>query len=354
MSRLEPLGRRSEKTILAPPRPPDRPRSARLLSSLLLALSLLPGGVRSDEPAAASRDRQSPSSASPSSASPSSASPSVGSPGGEQADPASRGHSSPDPQTLVLGAIQRAVWGPPLACKIRQRTRNEAATLVGVGQLWQAGQGTGRVRLDLHWVVDRQQHRLQQVSDGRLLWTSLQHDQSTELSRIDLSRLREALGGIWRQDVQDHHKTLGLAVGGSAETLRSLHHRYGWSRVQAAKWEGENVWHIFGSARSQPAEPNGRAPVDHEAWQSPSAPSDVRLTLLRGGDRNLCPLEIEWFEASTDPTEPEGRSLQSVGLIEYHDIRSPTTIDPELFGYQVHQEAEAIGDRTLMYLPPGG
>ncbi len=339
MSRPEPLGLREKKTVPAPPNSPGHRRSARLASTLVLTLSLLHGGVRGDESLEAKRGDPSPT---------------PGSVDGENADVANRGSSGPDPQALVLGAIQRAVWGPPLACKIRHRTRNETATLVGVGQLWQAGQGTGRVRLDLQWVVDRQQHRLQQVSDGRLLWTSLQHDETTELNRIDLSRLREALGGIWRQDVQDHRKTLGLAVGGSAETLRSLHHRYGWSRVQAAKWEGENVWHIFGSVRSQPAEPSGLAPVDQEAWQSPSAPSDVRLTLLRGGDRNLCPLEIEWFQASTDPTDAEERNLQSVGLLEYHDIRSPTNIDPELFGYQVHQEAEAIGDRTLKYLPPGG
>ncbi len=188
--------------------------------------------------------------------------------------------ASIDPNQLVLQAVHRAVWGPSFSCRIRQESIASDHRLHAEGQYWQIGQGTGQLKMMLAFKPDNSDATTNwlQVSDGRLLWTSIGGGEPPR--RVYLDRVRQSLGSMVRDPNRHPEAALYMAIGGHAEMLRCLYFRYRWNRIVAGTDEhGRNVWQLFGVLRTEMPRPNSVTKVDNllvVPTPVPEVPTDVR------------------------------------------------------------------------------
>ena len=272
---------------------------------------------------------------------------SSGLPGG----PGSSNPDSLDPEAVVRRAIWQAVWGDPVASRVRQRISMFGKELVGVGSYCHAGKGSSKLKWQMRFAAADAVTNYLQISDGRLLWTSQQVEEKIEVNRVDLDPIRERIGSVRESDLANPLLAMELAVGGQAELLRSLYHRYDWESAVPAKLDQQPVWLLTGEIRQQPPIPSARAPID-QAMQSASQtgllPQRVRLALGRTEQFPFFPHRIEYFKRK----ETEGNTTwELITVIEFFEVSAPISMEPELFQYEVRDTVEAIQDETSKYLP---
>jgi hypothetical protein len=257
--------------------------------------------------------------------------------------------SSIDPNALVLQALGQSVWGPSFTCQIRQRTKLYDNEMVGVGQYWHAGEGTGKLETYVRYAVADSFSNLIQVSDGRLMWTSTRANEP--LRKVHLDRVRQAFPNMGRGSNRPD-VALYLAIGGQPETLRLLYLRYRWYKAYAGTYRKVPVWQLIGTLRTQPPSITTAAPIDGYALRTDppkGIPTDVRLTLGREGEFSSFPFQIEYFVQKPDENNQE--HLVPFSTVEYYDY--VTNIDTsKLFRYEVQKDVDQIEDETALYLPP--
>ncbi len=256
---------------------------------------------------------------------------------------------STDPNTLVLEAVRRAVWGPSLTCRIQQETKAFDQTMTGIGQYSHVGGGNGQVKVVMRYSSGKSQSTFVQLSDGVLLW-SISND-GTPPKRVYLGSIRRAIGSVDRTPESSASTSLYLAIGGQAELLRTLYHRYRWFKIYAAEIEGQPVWCLVGTLRGSIPEPNSQTLVDGRMFNfqpSEAIPSDARITMFRGGPRNLVPIKVEYFKRVLD-SHGQLAQYKPVSTIEYSDIQVGIHIDESEFAFD--DEAANVEDETSEYMP---
>ncbi len=266
-------------------------------------------------------------------------------------DGGAAGGESLDPEAVVRRAIWQAVWGEPIASRVRQKISMFGKELVGVGSYCHAGKGTSKLKWQMRFASAEAVTNYLQISDGRLLWTSQQVDERIEVNRVDLDPIRERIGAVRESDLSNPLLAMELAVGGQAELLRSLYHRYDWESAVPAKLDQQPVWLLTGEIRQQPPIPAARAPID-QAMQSASQtgllPERVRLALGRTEQFPFFLHRIEYFKKK----EADGNTFwDPITVIEFFEVSAPEALEPELFQYEVRDTVEAIQDDTSKYLP---
>lgn len=260
--------------------------------------------------------------------------------------------NSLDPNQLVLRAVQQAVWGPSVHSIVKQRSELGEFQLVGEGEYWAAGQGTGQLKMTMQLMAGELQTNMLQVSDGRLVWTSTSDDEPPR--RVFLDEVRRELGSMARNPTGHPQAALYLAIGGHAEMLRCLYYRYRWFKVWAGKDEkGTNVWQLVGTLRTEAPSIASYSIVDSYFIQQappPELPTDVRLTLDRDGKLPLFPYKVEYFRREPSLDGIPGK-LVLLSSVTHTEIETPITITKELFQYQVREDADRIENETNEYLP---
>jgi hypothetical protein len=78
-----------------------------------------------------------------------------------------------DPNLLVLNAIRQSVWGPPLACKVYQRSLAYDQQVITSGEYKASGLGTGQFRYNARVSSGETTLDRVEVSDGRLMFTQI-------------------------------------------------------------------------------------------------------------------------------------------------------------------------------------
>jgi len=260
--------------------------------------------------------------------------------------------TSLDPNQLVLRAVQQAVWGPSMHCRVKQTSVNGDFQLVGEGEYWTGGLGSGQMKLTMQLAAGELQTNMIQVSDGRLVWTSTDDEEPPR--RVSLDRIRSELGGMARNPTGYPQAALYLAIGGHAEMLRCLYYRYRWFKVWAGKDEnGNNVWQLVGTLRTEAPSIASYTIADSyyiQAEPPAELPTDVRLTLDRDGKLPLFPYNVEYYRREPSLDGIPGK-LVPVSSVTHVVIETPITITKELFQYQVREDADRIEDETNDYLP---
>lgn len=256
-----------------------------------------------------------------------------------------------DPDAIVRRAIWQAVWGDPVNSRVRQRISMYGKELIGVGSYCHAGQGSNKLKWQMRLAAADSVTNYLQISDGRLLWTSQQVGEKIEVNRVDLDPIRERIGPVRESDLANPLLAMELAIGGQAELLRSLYHRYKWETAVPTKLDKQPVWLLTGEIRQQPPIPSARAPVDQTmvgASQTGLLPQRVRLALGRTEQYPFFPHRIEYFKKK----EGEGASTwEQLTVVEFFEVSTPSTLEPDLFQYEVRDTVEAIQDDTSKYLP---
>lgn len=262
--------------------------------------------------------------------------------------------ASIDPNQLVLQAVHRAVWGPSFSCRIRQHSIASTHQLQAEGQYWQTGQGTGQLKMMLALKSDKSTAIVNwlQVSDGRLLWTSIGGGEPPR--RVYLDRVRQSLGSMIRDPSKHPEAALYMAIGGQAEMLRCLYFRYRWNKIVAGTDDhGRDAWQLFGVLRSEMPRPSSVTHVDNFLVMpspAPEVPTEVRLTLGREEKFLLFPYKIDYYLREKSEGGLPGKRVQ-VSTIERDEVVSPISVSPDFFHFQVPDEADQIDDETTDYLP---
>ena len=262
--------------------------------------------------------------------------------------------ASVDPNQLVLQAVQRAVWGPALHCRVRQLSIWGEQQIEVEGQYWQMGQGTGQMKMTLELKSARPAIKSEwtQISDGRLVWTNMGNGEPPR--RVYLDRIRQSLGSMVRDPNGHPEAALYLAIGGQAESLRCLYFRYRWYKIFAGNDEnGREVWQLFGVLRTAMPTPCSVTRVDGTLavpTPSPEVPTDVRLTLGRDEKLSLFPYKIDYYRREKGEDGLQG-PLVLFSTIENDEVVSPVTVPRDFFQFQVPDVADQIDDETNEYMP---
>jgi hypothetical protein len=261
-----------------------------------------------------------------------------------------------DPNNLLLDAVKRAVWGPPLSCEVKQQTNMFGQQQIGIGHYRHSGGGEGQLEFGMRFATGRSQLYYEQLSDGRLLWSWANDGQPPR--RVYLDRVRQSLGTLPRNPQESPVTSLYLAIGGQAGLLRSLYHRYRWYRIFAGHNGDQPCWEIIGTLRQRVPELTAIAPFDLRPVSEPVhelVPTDARIKLGRyvqgepGGEFNLVPLQVEYFRPELDE-KGKFKTWLRVSKIEYTDIHIDGHFDVSNFTFQDHA-ANPI-DETAEYLMP--
>jgi len=257
-----------------------------------------------------------------------------------------------DPNLLVLAAVRQAVWGPALACKVQQSTKAYEQQTILVGDFKSAGLGTGQFRYSVRVAVGETSFDLLQVSDGELMWTECGSETSPR--RVNLRQVRESIAYAMKYSDSRPEVNLILAIGGQADLLRALYHRYNWYKAVGGKLSGVDVWQLVGRLRTEPPKIVGNTPLDEENGRlgEPGAnlPTEVRLTLSRSASLPYFPYMVEYFQRAKD-SRGQASGVILVSRIEFTEPKTNVSFTAQDFQYRVSDSIDKIEDETQRYLP---
>ena len=257
-----------------------------------------------------------------------------------------------DPNLLVLNAIRQAVWGPPLACKVYQRSLAYEQQVITSGEYKASGLGTGQFRFSAtvssgETTIDRIE-----VSDGRLMFTQLGQDESPR--RVNLDQVRQLVGNAIHQAGERPEVNFYLAVGGQPELLRNLYHRYFWYKAVTRQIHGVDVWQLVGRLRTDPPKIAGNTPLDSQnmAPVPPESmyPTEVQLTLGRSASAPYFPFMVEYFRR-TKRTDGQPDSIERLSVLEHTELSTTVNLMDKDFVFKIPDSVDKIEDDTELYKP---
>ena len=257
-----------------------------------------------------------------------------------------------DPNQLVLNAIHYAVWNAqPFACKVHQKSLAYDQLVIVSGEYKASGAGTGQFRYTARVSSGETTLDTIQVSDGRLMHTQIGVDEPP--TRVIIDQVRQSLGNAIHYADERPEVSMYLAIGGHAELLRNLYHRYIWYAAKAGTIDGVDVWQLVGRLRNEPPKFAGNAPVDQGNIAAIPAgsnvPSEVRLTLGRSAVLPYFPYCVEYF---TRVPGEDGKTLvaKAVSKLVYSEPTA-TAVSEKDFVYRVPENVVKIDTATALYLP---
>ena len=263
--------------------------------------------------------------------------------------------ATPSPQetaTILLHrALRQSVWGPSVTCKIRLRQTLLDKQLVSIGTYAHAGQGSGQLKMHMRLAADERINTLIQVSDGRVLYTTLHIGGVSNRSRVDLYRIREYLGPITTASLEDPVIAMYLAVGGQAELLRKLVQQYKWTHVQTGRLGDVDVWWLSGELATEPPAIRALSEIDQSLFvpnNSGLKPTKVRIALGKGEPFPLWLYQVEHAREESLAGIKSGTRLSM--LMEFTEPKIVKELPPETF--QSLASNDTIVEETRRYLPP--
>ncbi|MDA9777725.1 hypothetical protein N9D38_04740 [Rubripirellula sp.] len=254
---------------------------------------------------------------------------------------------NPQAVTLLKRVLQQLVHGPAFHCKVRETVWTNDREVIGVGTYEQAGQGTGRYHLQVTMHDGSGQHRLKQISDGRLAWTRTEIASGITLKRVDVGRLEEWVGKSETNSLIAPRYTVGAWV----ELLTTIYRDYNLDLVSATL-DGKPVWVIKGEISSR-RRVEIMSQGDRTTWPM-LLPTRVHVAIASGMGNSveiakLFPLRFEFWSDPLQTTLVEGRDAADpdpaetnsrlITLIELYSIQPIIAPPVERFRFE-NQEAE--------------
>lgn len=278
-------------------------------------------------------------------------SPSVGSTGGssDAITPVTT-----DPNQLVLAAVRQAVWGPSIYCRVQQTTNVYGQRALLIGELKSEALSNSpmrRLRYTARVAVGETAFDMLQVSDGRMMWTK--SSPNSPPKRIILDQVLQSIPSSMQYPDTRPEVHLLLAVGGQAELLRGLYHRYNWYKAVSGKIGGADVWQLVGRLRTEPTRIAGNAPIDNMnsdiGSPSPNLPTEARLTLSRSTKLPYFPFIVEYFQRAAKSSTSKS-PFELMSRIEFKDPSTEIQFSEKDFD-RFNETVEEIKDETQDYLP---
>ena len=102
--------------------------------------------------------------------------------------------------------------------------------------------GSGKLKLTVKLAVGEEVRTTQQISDGRMLWTSL--DGEDRFRTVNVESVRQSVEKFGRKALERPDVALYLSVGGQSEVLRTLYLRYRWKSIWTGRMDDKSVMAI--------------------------------------------------------------------------------------------------------------
>lgn len=261
--------------------------------------------------------------------------------------------SSEDGQTLISRAAAQLAATPALEAKLRQQVQLFGQELSGSGTYLQKQSPQGLLlRLELKLQIGSQLSSLQEVCDGRFLWIRRDLPDGASLGRVDMERIRAALGDRSQSPLADV-TTNCLALGGLPRLVAALAENFQFSTPQAVRSEKSAMWVVDGRwkpERLADLQPDLKEqilagkPFDPRRL-SAQLPAEVRAVL---GQKDLVPRRIEYRRPPADSAVDEKTALQPIAVLEIVEFQMRDNLDDRLFVYQPGNQE--VADYTELYL----
>ena len=249
-------------------------------------------------------------------------------------------------------AIRQSVWGPPLSCKVYQRSLAYDQQVITSGEYKASGLGTGQFRYNVRVSSGETTIDRVEVSDGRLMFTQMGLDESPR--RVNLDQVRQWVGSAVHQAGDRPEINFYLAVGGQPELLRNLYHRYFWYKAVTRQINGVDVWQLVGRLRTDPPKLSGNASIDIQNFQpiprGTSHPTEVQLTLGRSAAAPYFPYMVEYFRRTKNEKD-QTDSIERLSVLEHTELSTTVTLSDKDFVFKIPDSVDKIDDDTELYKP---
>ncbi|MCA9139846.1 MAG: hypothetical protein KDB00_23900 [Planctomycetales bacterium] len=249
--------------------------------------------------------------------------------------------NDPKAVALVQQVIDRLANGDSFDCKVRQRVRAAGHEVPGVGTYLQVGGGTGQFSFQISMYDGDDEHRLQQMSDGRLAWTRSEIAGNVSLSRVDVGWLDEGARTLHRNE----RVKPSMRVGGPSEMLDNLVRDYD-LKLGTSSLGGRPLLVVIGTLK-QSRRDEITATLGGNPWPV-LMPTRVNVAIAANDDPETgfgkgLPVRIEHLSDpvavvtdSDKKSETQMKKRQMISLLEFYSIRpvKPPPIEQVRFEYQ--------------------
>ncbi len=245
---------------------------------------------------------------------------------GSEAGSAARSRAA----AILKAAIETLESRASASAGIRQQVDVFDRQLVGSGEYFQQRAGTEQlIRLELRILVGDRPSSLIQVAapptpKGRYLWTYRKLPEKETLSRIDLSRVAEALKKAPPLPTAGSDGVL-TGVGGIPRLLRGLQASFDFHSAEQGRFGGLAVWRLQGQWK--PERLAEILPDQKEAIEAGEPPDLSALpghlpdrVVLMLGEEDLFPRRIEYRRGIAGRTGRQGES-RSLVTMELFDVK---------------------------------
>lgn len=237
---------------------------------------------------------------------------------------------------LVASKLRQHV---SISANVRHRIHLFGQHLVGTGMYFQLRvEDRMLINMTLKTQLDDHQSSLQQVSDGTYHWIRRHDPDTTDLTRIDMRRVRDHLS---RQELPSPQPLYSPAVnpGGLPAIVEQLLDMYEFGVAEPSTLYGVDVWEIRGTWRQPSSQDRKRVSSTSRKSSGSMSPDDVphQVTLTLGCD-DLFPYRWEY-------QDPFGSTLLSMLI---YQVRINQPVDPNRFAFR--PSSSGFKDGTDEYL----
>jgi hypothetical protein len=234
---------------------------------------------------------------------------------------------------IIRQAAQSLAEGPPLQAQLRYRIDMFGQRISGPGRYFQAGQGTGKTRIEFEFGFNEMAVQLQQFCDGTMLYSLTKAGDETTLEFVDLRRLE----GLHEQMPNGERVASWLSIGSLTGLLNQLAEHFEFGDAVPGQLDRIPVLECTGQWRASAIQRLLHGQIDPAAvhgntvdWQMlpTHLPHQVRITL---GDDERFPgfpyrVVFEQFEFQ------EGKAVaKPVAVLELYEVRHAPELTDGMF-----------------------
>ncbi|MDB4778177.1 hypothetical protein OAG68_01845, partial [bacterium] len=250
-----------------------------------------------------------------------------------------------EPGILLAQAAKKLEMSPPISCKSRCQIQMFGQTLVGEGNYYQKGQGSGLTRLEIKYDISPQiTFESTQVCDGKFYYWIQQFADDRTIEFIDLQRLKSNKIEIETGPSQ------WLARSGTASLLRNLSTAFEFEKPIPTQLGDHEMLLLKGQWKQKSLESILHGQVNYQDDQTihwnqlpDQLPHYVEVYLGTDDFLHLFPYRLSFFKFDESGKREESPTM----TLELYKVQKVAQLPDELF--QVNSEGSQQIDLSGNY-----